>query len=189
MLVVDASVTAAWCFEDETDEYTEAALDAVASEGAVVPGIWPFEMANVLALAERRGRLTATRAGEFLISLDELAIDVDGLAWLGRSGRAVLDALLPVSRRTELTAYDAAYLDLAIRRALPLATRDERLRAAALRETLVLFDSLEARAHTEPAGNLAADGPTRHGAEGGPDADDAESGGNDSAARQRSESP
>jgi predicted nucleic acid-binding protein len=144
MLVVDASITAAWCFEDETDDDSEAALDAVASDGAVVPGIWPFEMADVLALAERRGRLTASRAIELLITLDELDIDVDGLTSSGRSGRAVLDALLPISRRTELTAYDAAYLELAARRGLPLATRDARLRVAAGLGSIVLFDRREA---------------------------------------------
>jgi predicted nucleic acid-binding protein len=122
--VLDCSVTMAWCFEDEADRYSEAALAALAGSAAVVPGLWPLEVANVLLVAERRGRLTPEDGRQFLVLLAGLPITVDV---------AIPDPreILTLARVHRLSAYDAAYLELAVRDRLPLATRDRTLRAAA----------------------------------------------------------
>jgi len=135
-LVVDTSVTAAWCFEDETTPFTESILDRVALDGAVVPGIWPFEMANVLAVAERRGRLEPSRSTQFLDTLQGLSIAVDQ-----QESAAVLRSVIPVSRTYGLSAYDAAYLELALRTDAVLATSDGRLRTAAKRAGVAVLET------------------------------------------------
>ena len=113
----------AWCFEDEAVQATDAALDRLAGEEAVVPGLWQLEVANVLLVAERRGRITEAQATRFLDLLGSLPIRIDQ-----SSGDSM--AILAAGRRHGLSAYDAAYLVLAERLALPLATVDAKLRAA-----------------------------------------------------------
>ena len=135
VIVVDASIAAAWCFEDEVSTFTEAALDEVVRSGARVPAVWLVEMANVLVVAERRGRVDAERADRLLESLLALPVMVDDL-----EPRALGPALVRVARAQRLTAYDAAYLELATRAGLPLATRDATLRAAAGRVGVNLFE-------------------------------------------------
>jgi predicted nucleic acid-binding protein len=66
MFVIDSSVAMAWCFEDEASDATDAVLDRLNEECAVVPAIWPLEVANVLLVAERRGRLSEAQASRFL---------------------------------------------------------------------------------------------------------------------------
>lgn len=122
--VVDASVTLAWCFEDEATPETEAILDLLAEETAVVPALWELEVANVLLLGERRGRLTEAQSARFMALLQQLPILVD-------AANADMTNVLGTGRRHMLTAYDAAYLVLAQREGLPLATLDARLREAA----------------------------------------------------------
>jgi predicted nucleic acid-binding protein len=122
--VVDASVTLAWCFEDEATPGTEAILDLLADDSAVVPGLWELEVSNVLLLGEWRGRLTEAQSARFVALLGQLPILVDAAS-------ADMGAVLAAGRRHGLTAYDAAYLVLAEREGLPLATFDARLRAAA----------------------------------------------------------
>jgi len=135
-LVVDASVTAAWCFKDESSAYTDAVLDVVTNDGARVPALWPFEMANVLAMAERRGWITTELSERFLDALRALPIEVESREpWMDPR------TLAASARAHALTAYDASYLDLAIRSDLPLATRDRELRAAAERARAPLFGS------------------------------------------------
>lgn len=124
--VLDASVTLAWCFADEASEAADALLARVERDGAVVPGLWPFEIANVLLAAERRRRLTAANADRFVDLLAALPIVIDDET----ISRALGDTI-ELARRHKLTAYDAAYLELARRRRLPLATRDAELRNAA----------------------------------------------------------
>ena len=126
--VVDASVSLAWCFVDEWTPGTQALLDRAVDEGTTVPSIWPFEMANILALALRRGRIDAADLGAALASLDRLEIAVDGTAT-----QRALREILHLAAREALTSYDAAYLDLALREGLPLATRDSTLASAARR--------------------------------------------------------
>ena len=125
-IVLDASAIAAWCFEDKSDPAADALLDRVATDGAAVPALWVFEVANLPAGAERRGRIDAARASTFLDLLAALPIAVDP-----RPATDLPLPLLAIARGTGLTAYDATYLELALRTGATLATRDARLRAAA----------------------------------------------------------
>lgn len=124
--VLDTSVTMAWCFEDETTPYTETILERLQVEKALVPGIWPLEVINVLLVAERKARLTPAQADAFLESLGELPISVQDTPWPDK-----FTPLLLRGRLTYLSAYDAAYLDLALRGGWPLATHDRKLQEAA----------------------------------------------------------
>jgi len=126
MLVVDASIALTWCFEDEVTEATEAIGTRVDSEGAVVPDLWRLEVANALMLAERRGRLKRSNMEQRLELLAALPIAIDANTAI----RAWTDTLL-LARAERLTLYDAAYLELAIRRDVELATLDRDLRRAA----------------------------------------------------------
>lgn len=122
--VVDASVTMAWCFEDEAGDATEAALDRLAGEGGLVPLLWRYETSNVLLIAERRGRVSEFHAASLLHRLQQLPISVE-------AAPAAMDALLATGRMHGLSAYDAAYLNLAERQGIPLATLDRGLCGAA----------------------------------------------------------
>lgn len=126
MIVVDASVVLAWCFEDEGSPAADETLDRLAEEGAVAPAIWPFEVANALRTAERRGRLDLADLARLRGLLEALPIDVEPADL-----PTTLGEVLDLARTLELTAYDAAYLALAARGGLPLATIDDGLRRAA----------------------------------------------------------
>lgn len=125
-IVLDCSIAMTWCFEDEATDATRAVLERMESEYALVPSLWRVEIANVLAITERRGRITRARATEFVEALAELSILVDEET----SSRA-LGPILELARSQNLPSYDAAYLELAMRRGVPLATTDRALRAAA----------------------------------------------------------
>lgn len=126
-LVLDASVTLAWCFPEEGTPYTQQMLDLLANGAeALTPAIWPFEVANALLVGERNKRRTMAQVTAFLQRLATLPIKVDE----PRVDRA-FGQILTVARQEQLTEYDAAYLELALREALPLATLDQRLRQAA----------------------------------------------------------
>jgi predicted nucleic acid-binding protein len=133
-IVLDCSVAMAWCFEDECDDYSDAVLDALASTGGVVPSIWPLEVANVLAVAERRGRLKEADSSRFISLLRALPIAVEG-----DRPEVALGSVLSLSREFELSSYDAAYLELAMRTGAPLATRDKGLREACAASGVELF--------------------------------------------------
>jgi predicted nucleic acid-binding protein len=123
--VLDASIALAWCFADEATPATDALLNRLADEDAIAPALWRLEVANALTMAERRGRLSVaglTRSVNLLQRL-AVAIDVDGP---DRAFRELLD----LARSERLTVYDAAYLELALRLGLPLATKDAKLRKA-----------------------------------------------------------
>jgi predicted nucleic acid-binding protein len=122
--VLDTSVTMAWCFEDEATGATDAVLSRLANERAVVPPLWRLEVANVLIVAERRGRMTEAQSGRFVSLLSQLPIDLD-------SQDVPVSNVADAARRHGLSSYDAAYLLLAQRRGLSLATLDEALSAAA----------------------------------------------------------
>jgi predicted nucleic acid-binding protein len=124
--VVDASVTLAWCFEDEINASADDVLARLAEESGVAPSVWPLEVANGLRSAERRGRIDERELPGVLRLLAALPIDVEATS-LDRA----LGEVLPLARAVGLSAYDAAYLDLALRRGLPLATVDEYLADAA----------------------------------------------------------
>ena len=126
MFVLDASVAAGWLFPDEVTEYTETVLDRLRSTGAVVPEIWALEIANILLVGERRQRQTEAQTAYLVQFLESLPITVaDG------GSLAAVRPVLALARQQALSAYDASYLELAMRRGLPLASQDSRLRAAA----------------------------------------------------------
>jgi predicted nucleic acid-binding protein len=123
--VVDSSVVMAWCFEDEVDKYADSVLDLLVDSEAIVPSIWPLEVANVLLVAERRQRLTEAGSLQFVKMLRELPITIDH-----ESSERAFSEILFVGRQQGLSSYDAAYLELAMREGTALATRDEKLRKA-----------------------------------------------------------
>lgn len=124
--VLDCSAALAWVLPGESDPATDVLLETVAATGAVAPALWPFEVANVLLMAERRGRIMLAERQQALAILGELPIHIDGQA----VARAWKDTLA-IAQTHRLTVYDASYLELAIRLGLPLASRDTELRAAA----------------------------------------------------------
>jgi predicted nucleic acid-binding protein len=124
--VVDCSIAMAWLFNDEATPKTAALLNRLATETALVPAWWFIEITNVLAMAERKGRIKPTESDAFIADLSKLGIERDDEA----PDRAFTH-LLALCRRHRLTSYDAIYLDLAVRRNLPLATLDDALRKAA----------------------------------------------------------
>ncbi len=123
--VLDASVTLAWALDEHKTEAAEQALRRLLDDTAVAPAIWWFEVRNVLIGAERRGRRTDARSAAFLRALARLPIEIDR----GPDETMVVG----LARRHGLTVYDAAYLELAIRRQAPLVT----LAAALLRAAAV----------------------------------------------------
>ena len=126
LCVLDASATLPWLFEDEASPAADALLERVALDGAVVPSLWFLECANALAAAERRGRIDAARVARNVSLLRRLPVAVDVA-----DPADALGTTLDLARTHRLTAYDASYLDLALRRGLPLATNDGPLRIAA----------------------------------------------------------
>lgn len=132
--VLDCSVAVAWCFEDEATPELDTLLDRVQHEGAVVPPLWTSEASNVLLMAHRRGRIDKETMQERLALLDMLPIETDEVAV-----RAVWrSSVLTLADTETLSFYDATYLELAIRRGLPLATNDAPLRQAAHRRGVVV---------------------------------------------------
>jgi predicted nucleic acid-binding protein len=133
-LVLDSSVTLAWIHADELTGAVRAAFDQVTEAGAWVPSLWRLEVANVLEMGVRRKKHTADFRDATLADLAELPIrldpETDRQAWGATARLAAIHGLTP---------YDAAYLELALRRGLPLATLDKDLRAAASAESVVLF--------------------------------------------------
>jgi predicted nucleic acid-binding protein len=132
--VLDCSVTMAWCFDDEATSYTNSIRDSLADVRAVVPSLWPLEVANATIVGERRKRLDEARSQRFIVLLEALPIKVDDET----STRAFGD-IIHLARAYQLSAYDATYLELAIRRGLPLACLDGKLKAAAASAGVVLF--------------------------------------------------
>ncbi len=122
-MVVDTSVTMAWCFDDEASHETDAVLDRLQQDEAFVPAVWQLEVTNVLLVAERRGRMTEAQATRFLDLLLRLPIRID-------ASQTDVTAVLATGRRHGLSAYDAAYLLLAERLGVPLATLDNKLVSA-----------------------------------------------------------
>lgn len=133
-VVLDASVALAWCFNDEASAETEAVLDQLLKNFAMVPAVWPLEMANILTAAERNRRITAATTTEFVSRLQTLDVRIDE-AWGLRS----LPDRVAFVRTSGLTSYDAAYLELAMRSGLPLATRDRALANAARRNGVTVI--------------------------------------------------
>lgn len=121
-LVLDNTVAMAWCFTDEATPYTENILSRLSNltDTAVVPALWLYEVVNVVTLAARKGRISKTKATQFLGSLADLPIEVQPLP----SRKEAFAMLPPLIEQHRLTAYDAAYLEIALRQHLPMATLD-----------------------------------------------------------------
>jgi len=130
--VLDSSVSASWLFGDEADAWSDALLGELQASEALVPTVWVLESVNVLLVAERRSRLTRAEVAHAAHLLRSLPIVVE------EPQDADMERVLSVGQQTGLSAYDAAYLDLAERAGLPLATRDAALRAAATRRGVTL---------------------------------------------------
>ncbi len=122
--VLDCSVTIAWCL-NEPNTYAERVAESMLDTRALAPAIWTYEVANALVMAERRKRITVTEREELVGVIDALDIAVEP------APNAVPFALAALAQQYRLSVYDAAYLDLAIRHGLPLATIDGNLARAA----------------------------------------------------------
>lgn len=132
--VVDCSVTMAWCFADELDEYADTVLQSLSNNQATVPALWPLEVANTLLHGERRRRLTVAASQRFLGLLESLPIEIDR-----ETAERATGPTLAVAREYGLTVYDAAYLELSMREGLSLATRDRNMRTAVKAAGVKLF--------------------------------------------------
>jgi predicted nucleic acid-binding protein len=124
----------AWCFEDETSRYAEAVLDLLAEATAFVPSIWPLEVGNVLLVAERNHRLSEAESARFIALLSDLPIEVDQ-----ETPDRMIKEIWALARKHHLSTYDASYLDLAMRKGLPIATKDKKLLAAAKRSQVPIL--------------------------------------------------
>lgn len=124
-LVLDNSVSIAWFVPDERNVETQRLLDRVIRDGALVPSLWALEVANALIFAQRRGRISDEHRAKALHDLADLPIAFDAETHTRAWG-----ATLGLAERFDLTLYDACYLELAQRSALPLASLDRELQAA-----------------------------------------------------------
>jgi predicted nucleic acid-binding protein len=133
-LVLDSSVTLAWVYDDETTDEICEVFRLVAERGGWVPNLWRLEVANVLEMGVRKKRHDAEFQRSTLEDLEHLPIRVDG-----ETDRHAWGKTLALAAQHRLTVYDAAYLELAGRRRLPLATLDRDLRVAAIAEGVILL--------------------------------------------------
>lgn len=131
-MVLDASAALSWFFKDERDEIAVGMARAVTERGAIVPPLFRWEMQNAFISAVRRKRITTELAVANLEALDELGLVVDEPIL-----RSPFGAGIALAHRFRISAYDAAYLELAMRRSLPLMSRDERLMGAAAELTIL----------------------------------------------------
>ena len=135
-LVLDASIVLTWCFPDETSQKAMEISERIAGGDRVaVPAFWRHEILNAPLVGERRKRITRDLSQAFLDDLNRLPIDVDAHA----TSAIVFGVSQTLCRKHGLTAYDAAYLELAMRDGRPLATVDEDMRKAAIAENVSLI--------------------------------------------------
>jgi len=112
----------AWCFEEDSFKDSVEVLEALSAFEAMVPSLWPLEVANALIVAERHKRLTEAETHRFVSLLDSLPIIVDA-----HTHQKALNEILVIGRDYQLTSYDASYLELSMRKGLALATFDQQL--------------------------------------------------------------
>lgn len=129
--VLDASVAMGWAFPDERSAQADAARDELERDGALVPALWWLALANALVVNERRGRIAEPTSRQVLRAMESLPIRTDLTP--------DLPTILSLARRHRLSAYDAAYLELAQRMSAPLATLDAALARAAQAEQVALL--------------------------------------------------
>jgi predicted nucleic acid-binding protein len=135
-LIVDASVAVAWALETQTTPLTRTALIAATGEGFVAPHHFPIEVAHGLMRAERHERISRNDIDVFLFDLKQMRMSLDAPMRMDR-----VDDIVVLARRYMLSGYDAAYLELALRIKLPLATRDKALATAADKAGAILFQA------------------------------------------------
>jgi len=126
MFVLDASVAVSWCITDEDERYAESVLEDLHGSTAIVPAIWPLEVGNGLVIAERRDRLIEDGLSQSLHFLSRLPVVCEQYEPSHHFTQTV-----PLARAHSLSVYDASYLELAMRKGLPLATMDAALAKAA----------------------------------------------------------
>jgi predicted nucleic acid-binding protein len=127
-------MTMAWCFPDEATSQTEAILNLLAGPHELfVPVLWPYEVGNILGRAARKGRISSYKARQFMEDLDSFNISIDD------GSSYALNRVYNLADQHQLTTYDAAYLELAVRKELPLASLDDDLNKAALSEGIILL--------------------------------------------------
>jgi predicted nucleic acid-binding protein len=124
--VMDCSVTMTWLFQDQATEVSGYIKHLLINSVAYVPGIWPLEVANVLYLAERKKKISEADSMEFKTILNALPISIDD-----STSQRALESILNLARQQQITVYDASYLEMAMRKGLPLATLDNELKQAA----------------------------------------------------------
>ena len=124
-IVIDASVALAWCFPDEESDYADGVLVALENRATIVPAIWSTEITNALLVGERRKRIRQPEVRRFVELLKSLTILENGQPFA-----ETMSNILPIAREYDLSAYDAAYLDVAVRHGAPLATLDTELQKA-----------------------------------------------------------
>jgi predicted nucleic acid-binding protein len=132
--VLDSSITLAWIYSDETTPAVARAFDLLSEGGAWVPGLWRLEVANILEMGVRRSRHDNDFRDSTLADLALLPIQLDP-----ETDRQAWGATTRLAHRHKLTLCDAAYLEVASRRGLPLASLDQDLRAAARPEKVQLL--------------------------------------------------
>lgn len=132
--VLDCSVALTWYFPDENDTFANSVLDGLEVDRAVTPAVWTLEFLNAFLVAERRGRISANHTAQCLREVSVLPIEQ--ILWEpdGTSGR-----ILDLGRKLSLSAYDACYLELALRLGLPIATLDDRVKSAAAKAGVELY--------------------------------------------------
>ena len=133
-IVVHASVALAWCFPDETSDYADGVLVALEGQTILVPALWTIEITNAVLVAERRKRIKQPEIRRFVALLNDLTVVLDSPSVADSVGN-----ILPLAREYGLSAYDASYLDVAVRHGAPLATLDRNLQNAARKAGIEIF--------------------------------------------------
>jgi predicted nucleic acid-binding protein len=133
-IVIDASVALAWCFPDEASDYADSVLLALGTGTAMVPSLWSVEITNALLVGQRRKRIQQPEVRRFVELLKGLDIVEDGQPFA-----ETMSNILPIAREYDLSAYDAAYLDMSIRHGVPLATLDAALQKAGRAAGIKIF--------------------------------------------------
>lgn len=131
-IVLDNSVVLSWCLQDEAEQLAEQAMRRVIEYGAIVPGTWRYELRNALVVNERRGRLSAADTAATLADRRQMRIAIDQTHDEG--------VVIALAREHNLSVYDAAYLEVALRHTLPIASLDQRLLQAALALKISILD-------------------------------------------------
>lgn len=132
--IIDNSVVMSWCFKDQANAYGDSILERLIESAAYVPSVWPLEVVNVLLSAERKKYISQADSVRFICLLSELPIYLEN-----ESPDKSMKELLGLARAHDLSSYDASYLDLAMKKGLPLATLDEKLRKAAVHTSVLIL--------------------------------------------------